>query len=160
MKPFVYTKNLLNLIVLNKNQFNKNKQKIALMPNLVHSLDAASLCLVIANYFKQIDNVNFYSIHDCFAVPCNKVNKLIGLLKTAYCIIYSDSKYLLDFDSNFRSSIIKSFDKDVVSFNDKEEKIIINLKNKTIILKYPSIKSVIDSKTPQINLNDSNYLIH
>jgi len=48
----------------------------------------------------------------------------------------------------------------VVSFNDKEEKIIINLKNETIILKYPYIKSVIDSKTPQINLNDSNYLIH
>jgi DNA-directed RNA polymerase len=160
VKPFVYTKNLLNLTVLNKNQFNKNKQKIALMPNLVHSLDAASLCLVIANYFKQIDNINFYSIHDCFAVPCNKVNKLIGLLKTAYCIIYSDSKYLLDFDSNFRSSIIKSFGKDVVSFKDKEEKIIINLKNESIILKYPSIKSVIDSKIPQINLNNSNYLIH
>lgn len=65
------------------------------MPNLVHSLDAASLCLVITNYFKQIDNVNFYSIHDCFAVPCShKVNNLIGLLKIAYCFIYSDINYL------------------------------------------------------------------
>jgi len=63
------------------------------MPNLVHSLipDAASLCLVIVNYFKQINNINFYSIHDCFAVPCNKVNNLIGLLKIAYCIIYTDN---------------------------------------------------------------------
>ena len=77
VKPFVYQKNLVNLTVLNKNQFNKNKQKIALMPNLVHSLDAASLCLVIVNYFKENDNINFYSIHDCFAVPCNKVNNLI-----------------------------------------------------------------------------------
>jgi len=75
------------------------------MPNLVHYLDAASLCLVIVNYFKQIYNVNFNSIHDCFAVPCNKVNNLIGLLKFAYCIIYSDNKYLLEFDSNFRSTI-------------------------------------------------------
>jgi len=50
------------------------------MPNLIHSLDAASLCLVIVNYFKEIDNLNFYSIHDCFAVPCNKVNNLYGLL--------------------------------------------------------------------------------
>jgi DNA-directed RNA polymerase len=52
IKPFVYTKNLLNLTVLNKNQF--KKIKFALMPNLVHSLDAASLCLVIVNYFKKI----------------------------------------------------------------------------------------------------------
>ena len=160
VKPFIYTKNLINLTVLNKKKFNENKQKIALMPNLVHSLDAASLCLVIINYFKQIDNVNFYSIHDCFSVPCNKVNNLIGLLKTAYCIIYSDSKYLLEFDSNFRSTIIKLYGKDAVSFNDKEGKIIINFKNDTISLKYPSINSVIDSKTSKINLNLSNYLIH
>jgi DNA-directed RNA polymerase len=71
------------------------------MPNLVHSLDAASLCLVIVNYFKQNSNVNFYSIHDCFVVPCNKVNNITGFLKIAYCIIYSDSKYLLEFESNF-----------------------------------------------------------
>lgn len=160
MKPFVYTKNLLNLTVLNKNQFNKNKQKFALMPNLVHSLDAASLCLVIVNYFKQIYNVNFYSIHDCFAVPCNKVNDLIGLLKFAYCSIYSDNKYLLEFDSNLRSTIIKLYGKDAVSFNDEESKIKINFKTETISLKYPSITSVIESKISQINLKNSNYLIH
>jgi len=160
VKPFVYTKNLLNLTVLNKNQFNKNKQKIALMPNIVHYLDAASLCLVIVNYFKQIYNVNFYSIHDCFAVPCNKVNNLIGLLKIAYCIIYSDNKYLLEFDSNFRSTIKKSYGKDAVSFNEEEGKIIIKFKTDTFILKYPSIKSVIESKISKINLKDSKYLIH
>lgn len=61
------------------------------MSNLVYSLDAASLCLVIVNYFKQIENVNFYFIHDCFAIPCNKVNNFIGLLKNDYYIIYSNS---------------------------------------------------------------------
>lgn len=38
------------------------------MPNLVHSLDVVSLGLVIENYFKVIDNKNFYSIHYSFAV--------------------------------------------------------------------------------------------
>ena len=126
--------------------------------------DAASLCLVIVNYFKQIDNVNFYSIHDCFAVqrPCNKVKDLIVLLKIAYCSIYSENKYLLEFYANFRSTIIKSYGNEAVSFNDKEGKIIININNKcdTIILKYPSINSVIKNENFQINLNDSNYLIH
>jgi DNA-dependent RNA polymerase len=159
VKPFVYQKNLVNITVLNKNKFNKNKQKIALMPNLVHSLDAASLCLVIVNYFKQINNINFYSIHDCFAVPCNKVNNLIGLLKIAYCIIYTDNKYLLEFDAYFKSTIIKAYGKDAVSFEDAGI-LEIKLEGETIILKYPSISSIIKSKIPQINLNDSNYLIH
>jgi len=160
IKPFTYTKNLLNLTVLNKKQFNKNKQKIALMPNLIHSLDAASLCLVIVNYFKQIDNINFYSIHDCFAVPCNKVNNLTGLLKTAYCIIYSDSKYLLDFDASFRFSIIKSYGEAAVLFKDEEAKLIVKLNGENLTFKFPSINSVIQEENSKVNLKNSNYLIH
>jgi DNA-directed RNA polymerase len=130
------------------------------MPNLVHSLDAASLCLVIANYFKLIENVNFYSIHDCFAVPCNKVNNLIGLIKTAYCIIYSENKYLLDFDLNFRSAIINSFGQDAVQFKDTEGYLIIKLKTESINIKYPSINEVLENKISQINLQNSRYIIH
>lgn len=51
VKPFVYTKNLLNLTIKDKDKFNELKQKTALMPNLVHTLDAATLCLVVINYF-------------------------------------------------------------------------------------------------------------
>nr|QWO71367.1 RNA polymerase [Termitomyces sp. DKA19] len=157
VKPFIYTKNLLNLTILDKTQFNHNKQKIALMPNLVHSLDAASLCLVITNYFKQDNNLNFYSIHDCFAVPCTKVSSMIGLLKSAYCIIYSENIYLLGFDSNFRSIIKNLYGEDEVIFND--EKGNIELKNSNITLKYPSIKSVIQQNETTIDVNNSNYLI-
>ena len=68
VKPFLYTKNLINLNVKNKNKLNFKKQKRALMPNLVHSLDAASLALVIDSFFKIENEKNFYSIHDCFAL--------------------------------------------------------------------------------------------
>jgi DNA-directed RNA polymerase len=44
------------------------------MPNLVHSLDSASLDLVIENYFKENENKKFDSIHDCFAVLCNNLS--------------------------------------------------------------------------------------
>jgi DNA-directed RNA polymerase len=160
VKPFAYTKNMLNLTVLVKTQFNKNKQKIALMPNLVHSLDAASLCLVIVNYLNQKTNVNFYSIHDCFAVPCNKVQTLTGLLKFAYCIIYSDNKYLLEFDANFRSTILNTYGTEAITSKEEKEKIKIKIKMDTIVLKYPSIKSVINSNDFKINLKNSNYLIN
>lgn len=63
------------------------------MPNLIHSLDAASLTLVLENYFKVFDNNNFYSVHDCFAVPCYNVNFLISIIKAAYCTLYS-KKYI------------------------------------------------------------------
>jgi DNA-directed RNA polymerase len=59
------------------------------MPNLVHYLDAASLCLVITNYFKQngANNKNFFSVHDCFAVLCNKESIISDLLKSAYVVL-------------------------------------------------------------------------
>lgn len=76
IKPFEYSKNTLIWIVLNKKKFNENKQKIALMPNLVHSLDAASLCLLIESYFSDNNSLYFYSIHDCFAVPCTFASAL------------------------------------------------------------------------------------
>lgn len=53
VKPFIYTKNKLNLNRINRNKCKDRKQKVALMPNLVHSLDTASLCIVRINYFNQ-----------------------------------------------------------------------------------------------------------
>ncbi|KAF8805671.1 hypothetical protein BYT27DRAFT_7104008, partial [Phlegmacium glaucopus] len=160
VKPFSYTKNLLNLTVTRKDKFNADKQKIALMPNLVHSLDAASLCLVIVNYFKQTDNKNFFSIHDCFAVPCNKVNLITELLKNAYVIIYSNNKYLLEFDSNFIHTIKKIYSENSVSFNEKKGEITVITNTDCITVKYPSIKSIIGSKISQIDVSQSSYIAH
>ena len=69
------------------------------------------LCLVINSYFKEITNINFYFTLNCFAVLCKKFRLLNELLKSAYFIIYLDSKYLVQFNKkNFilSSSIINS----------------------------------------------------
>lgn len=160
VKPYTYNKNTFNFTILNKKEFNTNKQKIALMPNLVHSLDAASLCLVIINYFKYSNNNQFYAIHDCFAVPCNKVNILFETLKSAYCIIYSKNKYLLEFDSNFRNMIIKTYGEKFVTFNDKEGILNINTTEDIINIKYPSVHSVISGDIQKIDISNSTYLIN
>jgi len=130
------------------------------MPNLVHSLDSASLGLVIENYFKVIDNKNFYSIHDCFAVPCNNAKLLTNLIKSAYCILYTDNKYLLDFDANFINSIKNHYGENNVTLDLSKEKLSVYTNKGYITVKYPSLNSIIKSKISQINVTKSPYLIH
>ncbi|KZV77889.1 bacteriophage type DNA-directed RNA polymerase, partial [Exidia glandulosa HHB12029] len=67
LKPFKFRNKTYSIKVSN-GKVNKRKQIRALMPNLIHSLDAASLCLLI-NMFYQDQNdfskkINFFAIHD------------------------------------------------------------------------------------------------
>ena len=79
LKPFTYSKRTFSLVIPDdKKGYNKVKQKQAFMPNLVHSLDAASLALLVDLYFNNskyaVDSSkngtvkNIFTIHDCFAV--------------------------------------------------------------------------------------------
>ena len=160
VKPFIYKKNVLNLTVAIKDKYNETKQKTALMPNLVHSLDAASLGLVIEDYFKVIDNKNFYSIHDCFAVPCTNASFLIKLIKSAYCILYTKNRYLLDFDANFINSIKKYYGENNVTLDLNKEELSVYTNAGDITVRYPSLNSIIKSQISQIDISESLYLIH
>lgn len=154
-----YTKNILNLGIIDKTKFNVNKQKIALMPNLVHSLDAASLSLVIVNFLIVLENENFFSVHDCFATTCNKIKILTDILKGAYCALYTESKYLLKFDDYFRTSIINTFGKNSVIFNNKN--LTVKLANdENIKVKFPSVSEILSEDKSKINVKESAYIIH
>jgi DNA-directed RNA polymerase len=43
IRPFLYSKTKINIQVVNKDKYDKSKQIRALMPNLIHSLDALDL---------------------------------------------------------------------------------------------------------------------
>ena len=126
------------------------------MPNLVHSLDAASLALLIDIYFKKDTTNNFYSIHDCFAVTCNKVNYMVQLLKLSYCEIYCKESFLRKFDNNFKQTISIHLGKDC--FLDKNTIQIINDKGETIKIKYPDVEQVI--KPSKIEFKKGSYIIN
>ncbi len=157
IKPFIYSKTLLNLTVAIKGKYDTSKQPNALMPNLIHYLDGASLGLVINEYFKIIDNKNFLSIHDCFAVPCNKSKLLTSFLKSAYCILYTNNNYLTNFDENFYNSIIKHYGKDKVSLitNNNSIKLSVITESDKIIVDYPNIKTIIKANTKWNRCNKS-----
>lgn len=115
---------------------NLTKQKNALMPNLVHSLDAASMILLYYSLKKTVSKqnyINFYSVHDCFGVTADKVELLITLIRNIYIDIYSDNKY------------IETFDKDVIEnikihFGGEEKVIYVEDKREIIVDIYKIIK--------------------
>lgn len=166
LKPFTYSKRTFSLIIPDdKKGYNKLKQKQAFMPNLVHSLDAASLALLIDLYFNNSKYIvasskneivkNIFTIHDCFAVTANNVENVMDLLKFVYIKIYSESNYLRKLDKG----II-----DFIKLNTKENsfdisKLEININGNT--RKYPNIEGVLgtDSSAADFILNSS-YIVH
>ena len=119
IKPFTFIKSSFKLRVAYNTKFDLSKQKIALMPNLIHSLDGTSLSLLYHRFFESHKPiVNFYAIHDCFTTTCDKVDSLIDLLKTVYLSIYTENSYLRKFDQGIIDSILYHYGNDCVYNSD------------------------------------------
>jgi DNA-directed RNA polymerase len=122
----------------------------AFLPNLIHSLDASTLTLLIDAFFKNNPNKikNFYAIHDCFGTTCNNMSCIISLLKSIYISLYSDKKYLLEIDKYMRNYIKDKIDTnfDINSENGTIEISVIdkNRKHKIITKKFPNINTIFD----------------
>jgi len=143
IKPFFYHKNHFVLKVFNKSLYDNKKQITAFMPNLVHSLDAASLALLLDFYFKGARNVkNIYTIHDCFAVTANNVSNMMDLLKLTYINIYSEDTYLKKLDKGIIDNIKLVYGEN--SFNDKTRTIYLSTSNTTI--SFPDVNIVLGKK--------------
>ena len=136
VKPVWSSTRSLTLTLIDNVKIDKNKQKRALMPNLVHSLDASSLCILYRLFSNHItadttnkNPVNFYSVHDCYGVTAPNVAYLIRFLQTTYINIYEDKNYLETFHNDIYANIIKSYgkancnlDKNILTVNGDEYK--------------------------------------
>lgn len=98
ISPFMYSKAKINLRLSIRDKFDKRKQVRALMPNLIHSLDASSLVLLYSKFSNIYNNPQFYSVHDCFGTTMDKVENLKTLLASVYTDLYSRDNYLDKFD--------------------------------------------------------------
>jgi DNA-directed RNA polymerase len=88
----------------------------ALMPNLIHSLDAYTLMKLINLLINQYPDISFYSVHDCFAVTADKISDLLTVIRSVYTLLYSDSKYILNFDHGVINKI-KDMYNDQINFD-------------------------------------------
>jgi hypothetical protein len=78
------------------------------------------------------------------------------LLKSAYIIIYSEKKYLLEFDSNFIATIKNTYGADSV---EKKQVMKIKTNLDSISVKYIPIKSIINTEISQIDVTQSSYTL-
>ena len=156
LKPFKFRKKTFNIKVLS-DKINKRKQIRALMPNLIHSLDGASLCLLINMFYQDKNNfskkINFFAIHDCFATTANNVTTLIKLIKLVYIKIYSEDSYLETFDKGIVNIIKLQYGNE--SFDDTNKIITVNGST----FKYPDVNQVIKGKIKACQIKKAVYPI-
>ena len=85
--------------------------KMGLMPNLIHSLDASNIHLLIGNILKlNLEYINLYTIHDCFASYKHSIAIIELLVKHSFIGLY--------FKEDFLSLLSESFLKQI---SDKTE---------------------------------------
>jgi DNA-directed RNA polymerase len=132
LRPFKSSNVRISLAkVLDK--FNKRKQVESLMPNLIHSLDAASLTMLIDEFKKNYPDASFYAVHDCYAVTCDKVPDLISILRSVNISFYVDNQYIKKFDKGIINHILDNYSNEIVYNEDKR---ILYYNNKSMKL-YP-----------------------
>lgn len=89
------------------------KQSQAIIPNIIHSLDASLLIYVINTNINK-DNYPVLpsslevqgSVHDCFETLPNYVENLLGLLKTDFILLYTKYDFINKYQDNFIQSIL------------------------------------------------------
>ena len=83
---------------------NKTKQVNAIIPNIIHSLDASHLMCIIEEA-NRIGLKNVLSIHDCFGTHPNDLFKLNELVRENFILLYSNSSFLKTFHNRLLQTI-------------------------------------------------------
>lgn len=92
---------LSNSLVLRKitDRMDTAKQVQAIIPNVIHSLDASHLINIINTAIKNKFGP-ILTIHDCFGTHPNKMGYLSDLVKKEFVLLYSEANFLDKFHNN------------------------------------------------------------
>ena len=152
LKPFSYSDSKIRLTSFSK-KFDSNKQLRAFMPNLIHSLDAASLTHLLKKYFSnpEFNNKSIYTIHDCFAMPMNHIEFIIDSLRKVYISLYSENAYLTKLDSGILQHIENHYGPIVV--NREKNLLTVKINDTPKNFEYPDIKTVLGNDLPILDTN-------
>ena len=107
-KASIRSGNKPKTIVLRKTNRDKpdyRKQNQAIIPNIIHSLDASHLINLI-NRANLNGLTNVISIHDCFGIHPNKMNSLKQLVITEFINLYTEDDFLAKFHKQVMKSLV------------------------------------------------------
>ena len=106
-------------ILVPTEQIDYRSIKIGFMPNFIHSLDASNIHLLVKNMYQlNLDNINLYTIHDCFASDYKNIAIIEILVKHSFIQLYFKKNYLKNIHNSFLLQINNNFE----IFEDFEKK--------------------------------------
>jgi DNA-directed RNA polymerase len=79
-----------------KDEIKKKKSK-GIVPNLINSLDASNISILVNKMIEDHYCINLLTINDCFASNANHIEDLSYRIKLAFLVIYGDKGYLDSF---------------------------------------------------------------
>ena len=146
-KLFNQTKKMVIRESLNK--LDKLKQTNAIIPNIIHSLDATHLINLI-NKSQDQGFSPIITVHDCFGTHPNKMDELAFMVKKEFVLLYSQDNLLETYHNRLIQSIKDNKYEVIFSVEEKCNYVI----NNDYLIKIPNIpklgeldlQKIIDSK--------------
>jgi len=131
------------------NELDRVKQTNAIIPNIIHSLDATHLINLI-NKAQDQGFSPIITVHDCFGTHPNKMDELAFMVKREFVLLYSQDNFLETYQNRLIQSIKDN--KYEVIFNEEEKSNYVY--NNDNLIKIPNtpklgvldLQKIVDSK--------------
>nr|QWO71438.1 RNA polymerase [Termitomyces sp. T123] len=94
-----------NSVSLPLKKMDKLANKIAFMPNFIHSMDSTNIQLLIKILRENKQNINLFTIHDCFATTPDTMKLLNSEVRKAFAMMYFDLNYIKNLHLDFLKQI-------------------------------------------------------
>lgn len=131
-----------NIIRIITQKTDNRKQQNAIIPNIIHSLDASHLHNLISEC--NISNVKpIIAVHDCFGTLPNLTEVLLFRLKEEFIYLYLNSNFLKMFHRRLIQNI-RDNNYDITKQN--QNKYVIIDENIKILIPNPPIRNTLDLK--------------
>jgi Mitochondrial DNA-directed RNA polymerase len=107
----------------NTNQINYRKMQHGITPNLIHSMDAANISLLVNSIINIYnEKINLVTIHDCFCTDANHVEMIEYQIRLSFLNLYKNQDFIENFH-NFTISYLKHIG---IKITDDNSKIILS----------------------------------